>query len=191
MGRSQPEISADIRLLSSLHGAGSTIFVPGFDCDSTGASQTKRVHFLSAKYEASEHSFSRVMRGDPGNHFEVFSPKPGSAVNSQQGLTSFNHVSCLLASLEMPPTLKALGSIGPKSALGRERFLQLRGGAISWAFCPTCGRKAWALEARPGAGEPPGPEPGERGGSSASAPATASAKGSRREEEVSLSASFV
>lgn len=70
----------------------------------------------------------------------------------------------------------------------------MRGGAISWAFCPTLGRKAWALEAteaRPGAGEPPGPEPGEGGGSSASVPETAhSAKGSRREEEVSLSASF-
>ena len=27
-------LAADIRLLSSLHGSGSTIFVPGFDCDS-------------------------------------------------------------------------------------------------------------------------------------------------------------
>ena len=33
-GRSQPEIAADIPLLNSLHGSGSTILVSGFDCDS-------------------------------------------------------------------------------------------------------------------------------------------------------------
>ena len=32
--RSQAEIAADIRLLGSLRGSGSTIFAPGFDCDS-------------------------------------------------------------------------------------------------------------------------------------------------------------
>ena len=34
-GQSQPQIVAEIRLSSSLHGSGFTIFVPiGFDCDS-------------------------------------------------------------------------------------------------------------------------------------------------------------
>ena len=32
-GQSQPEIVADIRLLNSLHGVGSTILIPGFDYD--------------------------------------------------------------------------------------------------------------------------------------------------------------
>ena len=33
-GQSQPEIAADLRLLGSLHGSGSTILIPGFDYDS-------------------------------------------------------------------------------------------------------------------------------------------------------------
>ena len=35
-GYSQPEIAADIRLLNSVHGSGSTILIPGFDYDSVG-----------------------------------------------------------------------------------------------------------------------------------------------------------
>ena len=35
-GRSQPEIAADIRLLNSVRGSGSSIFIPGFDYDSHG-----------------------------------------------------------------------------------------------------------------------------------------------------------
>ena len=35
MGQSQPEIVADIRLLNSLHGSGSTILTPSFDSDSS------------------------------------------------------------------------------------------------------------------------------------------------------------
>ena len=33
-GQSQPEKAANIRLCISLHGSGSTILIPGFDCDS-------------------------------------------------------------------------------------------------------------------------------------------------------------
>ena len=49
-----PEIVADIRLLSSLHGSGSTIFVPGFDYDSgdggvgVGGGRTSEVDYAVA-----------------------------------------------------------------------------------------------------------------------------------------------
>ena len=33
-GQSQPESAADIRLCISLHGSGSTVVKPGFECDS-------------------------------------------------------------------------------------------------------------------------------------------------------------
>ena len=42
-GQSQPEIVAGIRLLNSLNGSGITsIFIPGFDCDSCGPLQLNR-----------------------------------------------------------------------------------------------------------------------------------------------------
>ena len=38
--QSQPEMVAGIRLLNSLHGSGSTVLIPGFDCDSNGTQQS-------------------------------------------------------------------------------------------------------------------------------------------------------